>query len=377
MRSGTNLRRGPRPRCGFTSADAWRRRWCGTRLRAVSSATVKIVKGDDVQKRSTPDDHFTASPYRRVVRTAGRRICSASSHPYVRNRIVSAAREQVVSFVVTAPDDHFSAGPHRRVKASAIWNVDEACRRPAVRGWIVSATGVQVMVSTVKKISTPDDHCAVGPHCCVIPSGTRRTVTGGACPAINAGIISSAGVEVDILEPVVTSPDDHLAAGPHCGVNLSGSRGCGRRGCPTVRVGVVPSAGIQILERVNAESTLDNHFAATPDGGVVKACVWHVSEADRRPGIRAGIISPAGVKNVVAAGPSAPDDHLAAGPHCCVTEPGIGRVGRAGGCPAIGAGIVFAPGVKNIAIAIPSAPHDHFSASPHRCVSASCGGYIN
>ena len=47
---------------------------------------------------------------------------------------------------------------------------------------------------------------------------------------------------------------------------------------------------------------------------------------------------------------SAPDDHFAAGPDCRVNVSGSGRVGGAGGCPAIRAGIVSPAGVKEVSI---------------------------
>ena len=43
---------------------------------------------------------------------------------------------------------------------------------------------------------------------------------------------------------------------------------------------------------------------------------------------------------------STPNDHFTAGPDCRVTASGSGRVGRAGGCPTIRAGIVSPAGVK-------------------------------
>ena len=44
---------------------------------------------------------------------------------------------------------------------------------------------------------------------------------------------------------------------------------------------------------------------------------------------------------------SAPDDHFTAGPHCRVSDSRSGRVGRAGGCPTIRAGIVSPAGVRS------------------------------
>ena len=64
---------------------------------------------------------------------------------------------------------------------------------------------------------------------------------------------------------------------------------------------------------------------------------------------------------------TAPDDHFAAGPHCCVISSGSGRVGRAGSCPTIRAGIVSPAGVRVDAPS--STPDDHFTAGPDCCVA--------
>ena len=79
------------------------------------------------------------------------------------------------------------------------------------------------------------------------------------------------------------------------------------------------------------------------------------------PGVRAGIVSPAGVRGMETRR-SAPDDHFAAGPYGRVRS-ALGRVGRAGGCPTVGAGIVSSAGVQKRA-ASRSAPDDHFTAGP-------------
>ena len=44
--------------------------------------------------------------------------------------------------------------------------------------------------------SAPDDHFTAGPHCRVIVSGTGRVGRAGGCPAIRAGIVSPAGVQI-------------------------------------------------------------------------------------------------------------------------------------------------------------------------------------
>jgi hypothetical protein len=68
---------------------------------------------------------------------------------------------------------------------------------------------------------------------------------------------------------------------------------------------------------------------------------------------------------------TAPDDHLASGPDGCVIGSAIGSVVVAGGCPAIRAGIVSPAGVKKLVKdKISSAPNDHFAASPDSRVTA-------
>ena len=80
------------------------------------------------------------------------------------------------------------------------------------------------------------------------------------------------------------------------------------------------------------------------------------------------------VLNTLAANP-APDDHFAAGPHCCMGVSGSGRVGGAGGCPGVRAGIVSAAGVYKGA-AVKSPPHDHFATGPHCRVKLSACGRV-
>ena len=47
---------------------------------------------------------------------------------------------------------------------------------------------------------------------------------------------------------VISAPDDHFSAGPHCRVTVSGrGRVGGAGGCPTVRAGIVSAAGVQTV----------------------------------------------------------------------------------------------------------------------------------
>ena len=119
----------------------------------------------------------------------------------------------------------------------------------------------------------------------------------------------------------------------------------------------------------------DDHFTATPHCRVTFSCGGCVVSARGYPTVRAGIVSPAGIKIVSAAGISAPDDHFSAGPDRRVLESTRRRVGRAGGHPAIGCGIVFPAGVP--IARTESTPDDHFTASPDRCVVGSASGRVD
>jgi hypothetical protein len=99
---------------------------------------------------------------------------------------------------------------------------------PTVSAGIVSPAGVQIAAI----ISAPDDHFAAGPHCRVLVSGSGRAGGAGSCPTVGAGIVSPAGVQIAAIK---SAPNDHFAAGPHCRVKISGSgRAGGAGGCPRV-----------------------------------------------------------------------------------------------------------------------------------------------
>ena len=142
-------------------------------------------------------------------------------------------------------------------------------------------------------------------------SASGRVGGAGGCPTVGAGIVSAAGVQIAVA--VISAPDDHFAAGPHCRVSIVGQRA--RWWC------------------------------------------WWLSNCRCWDCISRRCSKLRAIK-------STPDDHFAAGPHCRVIDSGSGRVGGAGGCPTIGARIVSAAGVQRAA-AIISAPDDHFAASPH------------
>src|SRR5215831_11274651 len=151
-------------------------------------------------------------------------------YPTVGGRIVSPASVQESQVAVpTAPDDHFGAGPHCRVPLSAIRRVADGGGVPTIGAGVISAAGVQINVvaQAVKKMPTPDDHFGAGPHCRVPLSAIRRVADGGGVPTIGAGVISAAGVQINVVAQAVKkmpTPDDHFGAGPHCRVPLSAIR---------------------------------------------------------------------------------------------------------------------------------------------------------
>ncbi len=121
-----------------------------------------------------------------------------------------------------------------------------------------------------RRHSAPDDHFTAGPHCRVIDSRIGRVGGAGGCPTVRAGIISAAGVQSRADDPpqtiislpvhtavckvrrsrarwwcwslsncrcwdcifrrcsnrdaaIVSAPDDHFTAGPHCRVTIRAS----------------------------------------------------------------------------------------------------------------------------------------------------------
>ncbi len=133
------------------------------------------------------------------------------------------------------------------------------CRCGTRRSRAVSAARVQEAAI----VSAPDDHLAATPHCCgkVAASGSAGGASG--CPPISARVISAAAVKKGA--DVISTPDDHLTAGPDCRV-ISSTLGCVCRpgGCPTVGSRIISAAGVK-KEAVAALSAPDDHFIAGPD----------------------------------------------------------------------------------------------------------------
>jgi hypothetical protein len=89
---------------------------------------------------------------------------------------------------------------------------------PTIRARIVSATGIQIVIATIKKMPTPDNHFTTRPHYGVTVSCIGRVGGAGGCPTIRVGIVSPARVKSDRVK---ATPDDHFTAGPDCRVTAS------------------------------------------------------------------------------------------------------------------------------------------------------------
>ena len=177
------------------------------------------------------------------------------------------------------------------MKGSTVRRVTRAHTCPAIRFGIVSPASVQIRKrrrcrrwwrSNVRIVfpacvqvgpltrASPNDHFTAGPHCTVIAPTSGHVGNTSCCPAVNAGIVPSAGIQRGIMS---SAPDDHFTAGPDCRV-LSASRGCvdpgGSR--PTIRSWVVSPAGVYPANALLMTRTApDNHFAASPHCGVTRS----------------------------------------------------------------------------------------------------------
>ena len=282
--------------------------------------------------KSTPDDHFTTSPDCPVTSSGSGHVASAGGCPTVGDRIISAAGVQKGAIVVSTPDDHLAAGPDRVMGVPGSGHIGSAGGGPTVGAWVVPPAGVQIVTGTIENVSAPDDDFAANPYCSVSDSrGGRGGVTHG-CPTVGVGIVSPAGVQIvlGIIEKG-SAPDDHFAASPHCRLRVSpGGRAGGAGGRPTVGVGIVSPAGVQIvLGTIEKESAPDDHVATGPHCRVNLSGGGCVDGAGRCPTVGAGIISPAGPQPGAASAESAPDDHFTAGPDCRVIFSAGGGVGGA------------------------------------------------
>jgi len=243
-------------------------------------------------------------------------------------------------------------------------------RRTGLRA--VSPAGVQIAAPVV---SAPDNHLAASPNSHVVIPGNRRVSETSTCPVVRGWIVSPARVQ---MAAVKSAPYDHLAACPHGGVRAS----CGEpvaRGRPSVRIRIVSSAAVGIIERL-IDATPDNHFTAGPDCRVSNSAKRHIDKTSRHPTVVSGTISAASVQVGMVRDrvSSTPDDHFAARPHCRVV-PSCGRRARSRGSrPAVGARVVSPTSIKvAITTTSNSAPDNQLAARPDRRVIGSCGRCIS
>src|SRR5882724_3972643 len=93
----------------------------------------------------------------------------------------------------TAPDDHFMASPDRRVSVSRIGRIDEVGRYPFICYWSIPATAVEWdkdLIGGVVVGAAPNNHFTASPYCTVQFSAIRRVSSAGGCPIVSCGIIS-------------------------------------------------------------------------------------------------------------------------------------------------------------------------------------------
>ena len=173
---------------GGSVVDSWigcvHRAGCNPCIRiwVVSSTSV-----DRATRLPAPYNHRAAAPNCGVPSARLRSVCRASCSPGICGRAIPSTCIQRAIAVITAPHDHFIAGPDRCVPLSGVRCVNCASHNPCVSSWNISSAAVTR--SAGRELTTPDDHFAARPHCCVFPPSHGRirdrrgnpSVTGGIC----------------------------------------------------------------------------------------------------------------------------------------------------------------------------------------------------
>src|SRR5207245_478628 len=103
-----------------------------------------------------------------------------------------------VSVKYPCPYNHFTVGPHCRVTVSTTGGVRGAGGCPTIRTWIIPAAAVEIG-SVLGCYSSPDNHFKASPYCLVTGSCRRRVRGACSCPAIGAGIVSPARIQVVVI----------------------------------------------------------------------------------------------------------------------------------------------------------------------------------
>jgi hypothetical protein len=302
--------------------------------------------------------------------------CRRGSWSWGRPRFsaISSAVVQISEPIINStPHNHFTTGPHRRVPPSANGCIiNRACRCPTIHGRVIFSAGVQPESCSVIK-AAPHYHFGARPDRSLISPDRRRVRRAGDGPSVSSGAISSAGVQkvavvVDLVVVGIdlSAPDDHFIARPRRCMKQPGARRINNVGrSPTIRAGIVSSSSVKSgLRRGIRASPPDNHFRACPDSCVMRSWCGRVSGASGYPGIRSRIVFPTGIKDVCTTVIATPYNHFRATPNCCGKRSTRRSVYCACGYPAIRVGIIFPPAVHTT-ISIKSTPYDHHGACPH------------
>src|SRR5438034_718410 len=140
---------------------------------------------------------------------------------------------------MSTPYDHFGTTPDRSMTGSPRWHIGVARADPTVRSWIVSSARIQNVTAV---LTTPHDHFAARPYCRMICPGSGSVGGRGCCPAISTRVIFSAGSYI-IGAGATSAPNDHFVASPHCLMVFSPSgRVDGAGSGPTVGTRIVSAA---------------------------------------------------------------------------------------------------------------------------------------
>src|SRR5207248_9903656 len=99
-----------------------------------------------------------------------------------------------------------------RMLVSTFIRVDGAGRIPNLPAFTTPPSPVQIAAV----ISSPDDHLTAGPDCREFLSANGRVCRAGGCPVVRARIVSPAGVQK--AAAIISAPDDHFTPSPHCHV---------------------------------------------------------------------------------------------------------------------------------------------------------------
>ena len=121
-------------------------------------------------------------------------------------------------------------------------------------------------------------------------SGRGRVGGAGGCPTVGAGIVPVR--RCSSRWTVVSAPDDHFAAGPHCRVTVSArGRVGGAGGCPTVGAGIISPAGVQMAAAITPPQTIISLPVQTAvctfraEGALVSVVGVHVSSVQPPEGL--------------------------------------------------------------------------------------------